>query len=107
MPKNLHGKKIKICNRVYTLRIEDEIEEGTLVGICRPDRQTITIVSFLTKEGFKDTLLHEILHAIWYGQGVDSGVKSEDIEEYVVGVFAANLMQVFQDNKWIREVLWK
>ena len=42
------------------------------------------------------TLLHEILHGIWYNAGIDE--QYDDAEEEIVGKLAKGLYMVLQDN---------
>lgn len=55
----------------------------------------------------QDTLLHEILHAIfrtWGWSGLDFG-KGHDLEEAVVSVTTPHLLQVLRDNPKVYEWL--
>ena len=52
-----------------------------------------------------ETLLHELLHAAWYVQGI----KAKDGEERVVGNLAISLTQILRDNPtlldWLKNAL--
>ena len=103
---HIHKKRIKVGNRTYVIEICDEIRDGSLDGLCKPTKQIIYISKGMSLDGFREVLIHEILHAIWYGQSIDYALKTDQLEEYLVGVLSANVMQVFQANKWLREILW-
>jgi len=53
-----------------------------------------------------DTVIHEVLHAIWFSKGI-SGDKAD--EEDIVTPLATGLAQVIRDNpdliKWLQESL--
>lgn len=43
------------------------------------------------------TFLHEIMHAVWYAQGIDD----DDKEERIVTMLSSGLTQVYRDNAWL------
>jgi hypothetical protein len=45
-----------------------------------------------------DTVLHEVLHAIWWAGGLK---EKDDDEERIVAGFSTGLMQVFRDSPWL------
>ncbi len=100
------GQKIKVGNRTYTIEVRDEVRDGTCEGLCKPGKQTIYISRGVSIEAFREVILHEVLHAIWYGQSIDYGFKTPDTEEYLIGVIAANLAGVIQDNEWLKKIFW-
>jgi Zn-dependent peptidase ImmA (M78 family) len=89
----------------YDFKIE-RIKGKTMVasevyGLCVKDKQIIYIDTSATPAVQKDTLLHEILHAIWW----TGYLEDDDKEERVVSVTATGLMQVLRDNPWLVEEL--
>lgn len=102
----IDNKSVKVGNRTYVIEVKDEIREGELHGLCQHSKQVIQISIDQSIESLKDTLLHEILHVVWYVQSIDFVLKTEQLEEFIVGTMASTLMQVFQDNEWLEEVLW-
>lgn len=44
-----------------------------------------------------DTVLHEILHAIWWAYGLDQ----KDDEERIVRITATMMIQAYRDNPWL------
>lgn len=49
---------------------------------------------FARPEKALDTLLHELLHAIWWAYGIEDGDK----EERTMGALASAWVQIFRDN---------
>ncbi len=77
-----------------------------MVGQSNLDFEEILISRQQSEESLKETLLHEVLHTIFGSQDMASGLSCENPEEYIVSVYAANLMQVLQDNDWLKDFLW-
>jgi hypothetical protein len=97
-------KSIKIGSTDYSIEYVPLNEE--LFGDFSYINSRIRIEQNLTGPPLVDTVLHEVLHAIWrLGQLKD---KKED-EERVVSVMATYLTQVLRDNPalmpWLRKHL--
>ena len=97
-------KSIKIGSTDYSIEYVPLNEE--LFGDFSYINSRIRIEQNLTGPPLVDTVLHEVLHAIWrLGQLKD---KKED-EERVVAVMATYLTQVLRDNPalmpWLRKHL--
>ena len=63
-------------------------------GECSCQELTIRIDSSLVPIKMADTLLHELLHAVWWVWGIDDG----DNEERTVHKLAIGLTAVWRDN---------
>lgn len=50
-----------------------------------------------------DTLIHEIMHAVWFVQGI----KPRDSEERKVTALATAWTQIHRDNPWLLDVIRK
>lgn len=76
--------------------------DGARLGEMHGDTGTILIQEGQTRESLKDTLLHEVFHAIRYQQGREDGGK---VEEDYVRSLATGLIGVLSDNptfaKWL------
>ena len=73
-------------------------------GECSTTEFVIRIqVDMPTRHKAVDTVLHEIMHAIY----VIFGVEDDDKEERIVSMFAKALAGVYRDNPWIIEWLKK
>ena len=103
--KLLKENTLKVSNNTYSFRIKKNIREYAYLGMTKSDKQRIYIMTGLNLEVLKDTLLHEVLHAIYHAQSLNQVSNLQDTEEYLVSVFATNIMQVIQDNPWFGEVL--
>ena len=52
----------------------------------------------LKKEEKINTLIHEVLHGIWYQWGLNESVSGKNSEEIAVNALANGLTQVIRDN---------
>ena len=98
--------KVKVGGIYYTITDKPfEIDpKGTGAWGLTDHRSCIIYIDTgVSLNQVKDTLLHEILHAIFFIYNVDTG----DGEERVVTPTASGLVQVFEDNKPIRDFLLK
>lgn len=88
---------IRILGKTYGLRFVDKVEmEGgdpkeSLMGLCTNDKQDIQVSVHQPQDALKDTILHEIIHAVDYQMQL--GLK----ERQVHGM-ASGLVAVFLDN---------
>jgi hypothetical protein len=85
---------VKVGATEYSL-IVGHIKDSDEYGNCDTHTQVITISNNQTMQSAGDTLLHEILHAIWNESGL-AFVKRD--EETVVRITASWLNMVFKDN---------
>lgn len=96
--------KIKIGGHVYTIKaVEACSDNPDDFGTMDSDRLIIEVSTrSATVSQFAATLIHEVLHAIWYDR--DLGKRPD--EEKVVSQFDAGLNQIFTDNpkivKWLQ-----
>lgn len=96
-------KKIKIGYQTYTLKRNDKIlSDMGILGRCHKNLQRIEYCGEFPVDTVKDTVIHEVLHAIWHNY-LDQG---EVDEETAVTMMAHGLTQVARDNpKFFREWL--
>ena len=91
----LKTKKLKIGGQVYkVIRDDKQCEERGYLGICFKDHSKIFYTEDYPKETVADTLIHEMLHAIWRNY-LDEGAVEE---EKAVTMLAHGLIQVMRDN---------
>jgi hypothetical protein len=84
--------KLKIIGKTYALRFVDTVDEKEdLLGLCQDGKQDIQVSIHQPPDALKDTILHEIIHAIDYQMQL--GLK----ERQVHGI-AAGIVAVFLDN---------
>jgi len=70
-------------------------------GEFSPNELIIRINTNIKKSHIKETLLHEILHGIYWSYNI----HDEDKEERIVTTIAVGLSQVFTDNPKISKYL--
>jgi hypothetical protein len=83
---------LKILGKKYALRFVEKVnDKEDLMGLCNDAQQDIQVSLHQPKDALKDTILHEIIHAVDYQMQL--GLK----ERQVHGM-AAGLVAVFLDN---------
>lgn len=92
----LRPRTIKVLGRIYVCSYEPALNLGTgNVGLCDNSNLVIHILDGQHPIEEADTLIHELLHAIWFIMSIDHGAVDE---EGVVRRLAAGLIGVFLDN---------
>lgn len=88
-------KKIKVGAVDYQVKILPP-DKDAQYGACVYSHQIIYLSPNQLNQSASDTILHEVLHAIWH----ESGIEHNDIivEETVVRTLATWLRIVFTDN---------
>jgi hypothetical protein len=100
--KSNHPKKIKVGPYNYTVK-EFPKGETTNHGACVYIHQEIFINRNQSAERAADTLLHEVLHAIWDAAGLDQVPNLH--EEVVVRAFATHLTDILTINPHLTEFI--
>jgi hypothetical protein len=105
-------KKIKIGYSNYTIVQQSELVHGRgkkkeeLMGLCESQQGRIQICSNQGKQEFANTVLHEVMHAICWSQGLKLNDK---VEEAVVTQLTNGLCTLFKDNPefmlWLKKSL--
>lgn len=88
-------KKIKIGPVDYAIKMlpKDTTDQ---YGACVYDHQIIYLSPNQLHQGASDTLLHEVLHAIWHEAGIEH--NEIIVEETVVRTLSTWLRIIFRDN---------
>lgn len=95
-------KKVKIGPYDYAIVSLDKSDAEENYGTFASEEQEIRLRdSFKSSHMMADTLLHEILHGIWFVHGI----VVRDGEERVIGQMATGLTQVLRDNPDLVEFL--
>lgn len=91
--------KLKIGGFEWVVEENEEVA-GTndIFGLNYPKEQKIYLKPGLTKQLKEETLIHEVLHAIFWQTGLDAEFDDNQ-EEKIVSTLAHGLYQVFKDNK--------
>jgi len=90
---------VRVLGRNYRI-IRKELQNE--YGVCDNTKGTITIATGQDSFGEKDTLLHEIMHAILHQQGYHHAYK---LEESFVRPLATGIITVLQDNPALAKAL--
>ncbi|AUO78191.1 hypothetical protein RSEGYP2_32 [Ralstonia phage RsoP1EGY] len=93
MSEALRPHSLRIMGRKFRVSYKDDLD-GDL-GYCEPTKCKIEIENGQHPVEEADTVLHEVLHAVFYL--MDIGLSAEE-EEHVVRKVVTGLTQVFQDN---------
>jgi hypothetical protein len=87
---------IRVMGRDYSVVWEDDILLGTdNLGRTYSQQCAIAVRTGQHPVEEADTLLHEVMHAVWYCMSISEGGADE---ESVVRRMASGMMQVFMDN---------
>lgn len=88
-------KSIRLGARDYRFRYRRGASMPDVLGLCHNDRALIDIRAGQLPIDEKDTVLHEVLHAILNCQGREYG---GEVEETYVRALATGLVVALQDN---------
>jgi hypothetical protein len=78
-------KKIKVGPFTVQTRLEPELQAMTdsLVGLWQDKLLTVLLDAGMTDELEKETLLHELLHAVWDCTGLSKRIDDDQEEEVI------------------------
>lgn len=88
-------KTLKVNGRVFQLKLKAATRMPDALGLCYTDKGLIEIRKGQDPHELRDTVLHELCHAILSTQGREYGAE---LEELYVRALATGLIGVFQDN---------
>lgn len=94
-------KTIKVGGFDWKVSFNDEVTaEGNCFGSTHHRTQKIYLENKETcsQDKVDQTLLHEILHAVWWQQGLTES-EARQYEEFIVSSLSMGLYQVLKDNK--------
>lgn len=94
--EKLRPETVRIMGRNYVILYEDKSLLGSMaVGMCNQTQCIITVQEDQHPVEEADTLLHEIMHAVWYCMAIpDENVN----EEQAIRSMATGMMAVIMDN---------
>lgn len=100
--KAVRPQRVRVLGKRYDIKYLPVDQLPEVYGLCHKGDQRIEIRDGLPDGEEVDTVLHEVLHAILHGMGVQ---LSEAVEEKFVLATASGLVGVLQDNpqfaKWL------
>ncbi len=95
-------KRLKIGNMTYDLEImgSAQTRESGAHGQCVYNDQVIRLGSIMKRQQARDSLMHEVIHAILDGYGIE--VEKEGGEEHLCGVLpmALDLFRQANPKAW-------
>lgn len=97
-------EKLKIGGFIWTIEeSEDVSREGNAYGSTHHSTQKIYIDPKATPQKKEHTVLHEIMHALWWQSGLGERYKGDKnhTEEEVIQALAHGMYQVLKDNNLI------
>lgn len=97
-------KKLKIIGFEWQVKENQELaDEGACFGSTHTQTQTIYLEPKAPLQKKEQVLLHEILHALWWQQGLFQRYKdTKQIEEEIVTTLSQGLYQVLKDNNLLK-----
>jgi hypothetical protein len=88
-------RSLKVNGRDIQIRLRSPSRLPDALGLFHSMKSLIELRKGQEDQELRDTLLHEVLHALLHTQGREYG---GDIEEMYVRAIASGLIGVFQDN---------
>ena len=93
---------VRVNGRDYKIKVRAASALPDAYGQFNPEKTRIDLRKGQSDIELKDTLLHEIIHAVLHTQGRE---YAGDVEELFVRAIASGLVGVLQDNPWLAEWL--
>lgn len=84
-------ESIRVIGKTFTIHYVDKVDDDDSSGEQRRDQQLIKVKTGQHPETLRETLLHEIIHAI--EEQIDLGMKERQVHSLAIGLF-----QVLREN---------
>lgn len=95
--KQARPKMLRVMGRDYKIVFEKEATfKSSAAGLCDNQKMIITILDDQHTAEEIDTVIHELLHAIWHHMSMGEHPPEEEV---LVRKMAGGLTQVLLDNK--------
>ena len=88
-------KSIRVFGRTYEIIYTDTDGLEGAFGLCDKTSQLLHIATDVGDEEFKDSVLHEVLHAARWVTKTEMSARAEEV---AVTSFAAIMVGILQDN---------
>ena len=97
-------KTIKVGGFIWTIQEDEKIAtEGSVYGSTHHGKQQIFIDPDISQQKKEQTLLHEIMHTVFWQSGLNFRYReNKDFEEDVVTSLSMGLYQVLKDNNFLK-----
>ncbi len=90
--------KLHLVGKTYDVRHESPAA-GDRFGECNVDKCRIILSPDHDEQQRRDTLLHEVLHALWGESGLPAiGSLTDGLEEVIVRTLTPGLLAALRDN---------
>lgn len=98
------GTSIKIAGQNYKVESMPKkwVHHTDTYGQCDTEHLAIHLATNIPESRKGETLLHEVLHAIYY----EYGLSHVNDEEGIVSLLSVGLYQVLKDNEELRGEIW-
>lgn len=96
-------RRLKIGGFVWQVEFRDDVaREGRCYGSTHFSRQHIYLDPNTTRQKQEQAFIHELLHAIWWQQGLGS-CEAGKFEEHVIDALSMGLHQTLKDARMLSE----
>lgn len=96
-------EKLKIGGFEWSVQSHEDVSrESDTFGSTHTATQKIFIEPNIPQQKKEQTLLHEILHAVWWQNGIERTTEDKKLEERVVHSLSMGLYQVLKDNDFLK-----
>lgn len=96
-------KKLKVGGLIWEIAEDNNVaEEGQCFASTHPYTQKFFIDPKISQQKKEQSLIHEILHAVWWTNGIRSRKELSDHEEFIVDSLSQGLYQVLKDAKLLK-----
>lgn len=98
-------EKIKIGGFDWSIEENAKVAyEGNIYGSTHIYKQSIFLDPDAPQQKKEQTLIHEIMHALWWQQGFTERYKGDSkvIEEEIIQGISMGLYQVLKDNDFLK-----
>ena len=95
-------KSVKVIGKVYTITPSETLEaDAGALGITHADKCAIYYIKSQDPQALRDTVLHEVLHAVFAEAGIaaELGEIDKELEEKVVRRAATVLLDTMRSSK--------
>lgn len=96
-------KILKIAGLIWNVKQDKSVtHEGECYGTTHHNYQNIFLDPMTTKQKREETLIHEILHAVWHSYGLSQDKAFKEYDERIVQSLAIGMYQVLNDNHMLK-----
>ena len=95
-------KTVKVIGKVYRLEVSDTLDaDAGALGITHADKCLINYAKSENPQALRDTILHEVLHAVFAEAGISAELAEIDkeLEEKVVRRAATVLLDTMRTSR--------